>query len=70
VLVGVAWIAWLAAQAFDKQNDPVKSLLFEINTEKEMPLQLLGIYWHFVDVVWVYLYLFVLLMFYLAQHQI
>jgi cytochrome c oxidase subunit 3 len=48
----------------------VKSLLFEINTEKEMPLQLLGIYWHFVDVVWVYLYLFVLLMFYLAQHQI
>jgi len=69
VLVGLVWLSWLAMQAFDKKSDPVKGLLFEINNEKELPLRLLGIYWHFVDIVWLYLYLFVILMFYLAHQQ-
>jgi cytochrome c oxidase subunit 3 len=70
VLVGVVWLIWLIVEAYEKQNDPIKGLLFEINEEKERPMKLLGVYWHFVDAVWIYLYLFILLMFSLAQHHI
>jgi cytochrome c oxidase subunit 3 len=42
-LILVGWFAWLAARGlFTKGND--------------QPVEILGLYWHFVDIVWVFLF--------------
>jgi len=40
----------------------VKSLLLKYNSENLLGLQLCSIYWHFLDVLWIYLFLFLMLM--------
>jgi cytochrome c oxidase subunit III len=42
--VGVAIVAWLAGQAR------------RFNAERHLPVEVTGLYWHFVDIVWVFLY--------------
>ncbi|MDB5283560.1 MAG: cytochrome c oxidase subunit [Bacteroidota bacterium] len=61
LLVGVAILLWFTANALNKQNDPVKLLLFESNPFSKMKVELLCTYWHFVDGIWIYFYLFFLL---------
>lgn len=38
--------------------DPVQELLAEINTEKNIGVEMLSAYWHFVGILWLYLLLF------------
>lgn len=40
----------------------VKSLLLKYNSQNLLGLQLCSIYWHFLDVLWIYLFLFLMLM--------
>ncbi|HIA36935.1 MAG TPA: heme-copper oxidase subunit III [Flavobacteriales bacterium] len=40
----------------------VKSLLLKYNSKKILGLQLCAIYWHFLAVLWIYLFLFLMLM--------
>jgi len=56
--VGVALLLWFALKALDKGNDPVKLLLFESDPVNKMKVGLLCTYWHFVDGLWIYIYLF------------
>lgn len=42
------------------ENTPVKQLIKQTNPDAELNVELLSIYWHFVDIVWVYLFLFFL----------
>lgn len=44
-------------------NDPVKSLIMVTNPFYKMRLQMLSIYWHFIDILWVGLFLYFLFMF-------
>ncbi len=39
----VAWIAWLAGRG-------------RFTPEYSTPLEMTGLYWHFVDIVWVFLF--------------
>jgi cytochrome c oxidase subunit 3 len=61
LLVGVALLIWFAFNAYDTRNDVVKRLLFESDPFSKMKVNLLCTYWHFVDGLWVYMYLFFLL---------
>ena len=61
LVVGVALLLWFSVNALSKQNDPVKLLLFESNPFSKMKVDLLCTYWHFVDGIWIYFYLFFLL---------
>ena len=46
VLVGMAVMAWLLVRARQGAFSP------EYNT----PVEITGLYWHFVDLVWIYLF--------------
>jgi len=58
LLVGVFVLAWFALSALNKNNDPVKLLIFESDPFSKMKVELLATYWHFVDGLWIYIYLF------------
>lgn len=67
LLVGVALLMWFALRALEKSNDPVKLLLFESDPVNKMKVGLLCTYWHFVDGLWVYIYLFFVLNIYVLK---
>ena len=50
-------IAWLAKQ------DPVKNLMIVTDSRNKIKLEILTIYWHFLDISWVLLFLFFLFIF-------
>ena len=58
LLAGVGLLIWFAIKAIDKSTDPVKELLFESDPVNKMKVGLLCTYWHFVDGLWIYIYLF------------
>lgn len=61
LLVGVVLLGWFALRGYDTYNDPVKKLLFESDPFSKMNVELLCTYWHFVDLLWLYLYVFFVL---------
>jgi cytochrome c oxidase subunit III len=67
LLVGVLLLGWFAINALDKSNDPVKLLLFEADPFSKMKVGLLCTYWHFVDALWIYIYLFFVLNIYVLK---
>lgn len=58
LLVGIALLGWFALTGYDTYHDPVKKLLFESDPFSKMNVELLCTYWHFVDLLWLYLYVF------------
>lgn len=44
--------------AIKERNDPLYELRDIINPKRQLNLEMLASYWHFVDIVWVYLYIF------------
>jgi cytochrome c oxidase subunit 3 len=58
LVVGLVLLLWFTFSALNYRNDAVKLLLFESDPFSKMKVDLLCTYWHFVDGLWVYLYLF------------
>ncbi len=58
LITGVALLLWFSLSALTKRNDPVKLLMFESDPFSKMKVDLLCTYWHFVDGLWLYIYLF------------
>jgi cytochrome c oxidase subunit III len=46
VLIGMGILAWIAARAFKG----------EFNTKKDTAVELSGMYWHLVDLIWIFVY--------------
>lgn len=67
LLVGIGLIAVHAWNAYALRSDAVKQLLFEIDPMTHERIDMLATYWHFVDGLWVYLYLFFVLTIYALQ---
>lgn len=63
LMVGIALLLYLWILAKYKLTDPVKKLMYFSNKINLKHLNLIAIYWHFVDVLWIYL-----LMFFLFNH--
>ena len=47
--------------AIRSRKDPIYELRDIINPKRQLNLELLVSYWHFVDIIWVYLYVFLVL---------
>jgi cytochrome c oxidase subunit 3 len=47
--------------AIRSRKDPIYELRDIINPKRQLHLELLVSYWHFVDIIWVYLYVFLVL---------
>lgn len=61
LLAGLIALGYFLYRAFELQHDGVKALLFETDPFAKMKVQMLCLYWHFVDGLWIYLYLFFVL---------
>lgn len=58
VLGGLGVMAVSLFKSYRRLTDPVAELLFSVDPNRTNRLRLLATYWHFVDVLWVYLYVF------------
>lgn len=58
-LVGIVALAYLIKEAFSNQ-DYVDSFIYSVNPPNQLRLKLTSMYWHFIDILWLILYLFLL----------
>ncbi|HNR19379.1 MAG TPA: cytochrome c oxidase subunit 3 [Bacteroidia bacterium] len=63
VLGGLGVLVYTTYKCYNKSLDMVDSLLFFSNKMEYIKLELLGIFWHFIDVVWLCLFLMFLFTF-------
>ena len=60
LVIGIVLLFYIWLVAKYKLIDPVKKLIYFSNKTNLKHLSLISIYWHFVDVLWIYLLLFFL----------
>lgn len=58
ILGGVGLLGYSLYRAWRRESDPVDQLIFSTDNNRVERIKLLGLYWHFVDGLWVYLYVF------------
>ncbi len=61
VIAGIPFLAWFLMKAIKKMKSPVSVLIYFSDKSKKRKLDLLNIYWHFLDGLWIYLVAFFLL---------
>ena len=58
IIVGLLVMAIFLIQAVRNRKDPIYELRDIINPKRQLNLELLVSFWHYIDAVWVYLYVF------------
>ena len=58
IIVGLLLMAVFLIQAVRNRKDPIYELRDIINPKRQLNLELLVSFWHYIDAVWVYLYVF------------
>lgn len=58
IIAGLVLMLVFLFQALKNRKDPIYELRDIINPKRQLHLELLVSYWHYVDAVWVYLYVF------------
>ena len=61
VLGGIVFLVIALTDTFLNYRGPIGTLKFETNPGKLLRMELIATYWHFVDILWVYLFMFFLL---------
>lgn len=61
IIGGIPFLSVFLYNAYKKMQEPMTVLLYFSDPVKRMRLQLLTIYWHFLDGLWIFLVLFFLL---------
>ncbi len=61
VIGGIPFLVGFIMVAFNKMKSPVSVLIYFSDQSKKRKLDLLNIYWHFLDALWIYLVLFFLI---------
>lgn len=60
---GMIYLFYLWLKSFDIWNDPVRSLLYFSNKYEGVRLEFFGHYWHFIDGLWLFVFLSFLFVF-------
>lgn len=63
VLGGLAFLGYLFAEMTVVAKDPIKSLIMVTNPYQKIKLEMLTVYWHFMDAVWLILFFYFLFSF-------
>lgn len=58
VMAGLPFLILFYMTAVRRMVEPVSVLLYFSDPDKRMRLHLLGVYWHFLDALWIYLVMF------------
>jgi cytochrome c oxidase subunit 3 len=61
VVAGIPFLAYFIFIAHKKMQSPVSVLIYFSDPDKKRRLNLLNIYWHFLDALWIYLVIFFLI---------
>jgi cytochrome c oxidase subunit 3 len=56
LLAGVGIMFWFLYKAYELEKDAYQSLLFDTDPVTKLKIEMMGLYWHFVDVLWLFLY--------------
>lgn len=59
ILIGIGVLSWAVYQSL-KNSNYVDAFVFSVNPPNQLKIKLITIYWHFVDVLWLYLFGFLL----------
>lgn len=57
---GMVFLGVILLQVIKVENDPVQALMFFTNPYQKLRLKILGLYWHFMDALWLSLFLYFL----------
>ena len=57
LLGGLMYVLFLCFKVFDNWNDPVKRLVYFTNKFELIRLDIITVYWHFIDILWLVLFL-------------
>jgi len=60
VVAGIPFLIWFLVVAYKKMKTPVSVLIYFSDLAKKRKLNLLNWYWHFLDILWIYLVIFFL----------
>ena len=60
VIVGIPFLGLFLFTSVKRMKEPVSVLVYFSDPDKKRKLKLLTIYWHFLDILWIYLVLFFL----------
>lgn len=60
VIAGIPFLLLFLRSAYKNMKEPVTVLIYFSDTDKRRKLNLLTLYWHFLDILWVYLVIFFL----------
>lgn len=60
VIAGIPFLAWFLYSSIKNMKEPVSVLVYFSDPDKRRKLRLLTIYWHFLDILWIYLVVFFL----------
>jgi cytochrome c oxidase subunit 3 len=69
LLAGVGFLAWYLYRAYVIEADAYASLMFETDPVAKLKVEMLGVYWHFVDGLWLFLYLAFMITIYLVPRS-
>lgn len=58
VIAGLPFLGMFLYKAIKYMKEPVSVLVYFSDPEKRLKLRLLTLYWHFLDIMWIYLILF------------
>jgi cytochrome c oxidase subunit 3 len=61
VFAGIPFLIWFILVSYKKMKTPVSVLIYFSDNAKKRKLNLLNWYWHFLDLLWIYLIVFFLL---------
>jgi len=70
LLVGVGFLLWFLVKAFIADQDAYKALIFETDPVSKLKIEMMGLYWHFVDGLWIFLYLCFIVALYLLPSSL
>lgn len=59
IALGITTLCWLVFHSL-KNITYVDAFVFSVNPPNQLKLKLISIYWHFVDILWLYLFAFLL----------
>lgn len=60
VIAGIPFLIWFLIEAYKKMKSPVSVLIYFSDNAARRKLTLLNWYWHFLDILWIYLVVFFL----------
>lgn len=63
LVAGIPFLVYFIADARKRLVEPASVLLYLSDPDKKRKLRVLSIYWHFLDILWIYLVLFFLVNF-------